>query len=229
METGECLRTIDAHTSFIYKILLISNDKFLTCSNNVIKMFDLNTYEELIRKFFGHGDIICGMDKLSNDRIVSFFYDGTIRIWDLYTKKCLKILRGHTRQVTSLSVISDDKIVSGSYKEIKVWDVESEACLQTLNMGHNHFVKSIVKLSNEKMVSSDDDGKIIIWNINNGLTSKTIYAHTDSIFLLAKLSGKKFFSSSSDKSIKLWDLESEVCLKTFEGHTGTVYCFDLLY
>ena len=233
IETGECLKTIDAHSNFIYKILLISNDKFLTCSNNneivEIRMFDLNTYDKLIQKFFRHGDTICGMDKLPNGRIASFFYDGSIRIWDLNTKKCLKILRGHTRQVTSLSVISDDKIISGSHSEIKVWDVESEACLQTLNMGHNLFVKSIVQLSNEQIASCDQDGKIIIWNINDGLTLKTIDAHSDSIFWLAKLSDKKFFSSSSDKSIKLWDLESEVCLKTFEGHTDTVNCLDLLY
>ncbi len=44
IETGECLRTIDAHIAAVETILLISNDIFATCSyDETIKLFDLNT------------------------------------------------------------------------------------------------------------------------------------------------------------------------------------------
>jgi WD40 repeat protein len=54
MENSVCLKTINAHTSLIYKTLLISNNRFATCSwDKTIKLFDLNTYE-CIRTLIGH-------------------------------------------------------------------------------------------------------------------------------------------------------------------------------
>ena len=47
--------------------------------------------------------------KLINDRIVSYSIDETI---NLNSGECLKILRGHGKRVASITVYSDDKIVS---------------------------------------------------------------------------------------------------------------------
>ena len=62
--------------------------------------------------------------------------DKTIRIWDVNSGECLKILRGHINQPTSLKLVTGDILISSSYCEIKVWDVESGTCLQTFNVGH---------------------------------------------------------------------------------------------
>ena len=123
--------------------------------------------------------------------MVSCSWDKTISIWDLNSGECLKILRGHETSVSSMAVISDEKIISGSYCEIKVWDFESGACLQTLNIGHIHYIHSIIKIINAKIASCDHSGKIIIWNKENGELLKIIDAHSDSIYSLKKLSDKK--------------------------------------
>ena len=159
----------------------------------------MNTFK-CIRKLIGHKDLVWCIDRLSNDKIISCSRDKTIRMWDLNSGRCLKILKIHGKSVTSM-IVSDDKIISDSDGEIKVWNVESGECLQTLNVGHNNYIRSIGKMSSEKIVSGDQDGKLIIWNIDNGETLKTINAHSDSILCLSKLSNNKIISSSMDKTI----------------------------
>ena len=98
---------------------------------------------------------------------------------------------------------------------------------KTLNGGHTSLVFSIVILSNDKIISGGIDGKIIIWNINNGDILKTIDAHSDYICSLAKLSKNKIISFSNDKTIKLWDSKSGICLNTLESNTNRIFCLDV--
>ena len=140
----------------------------------------------------------------------------------------MKILRGHANGVSSITVISDEisKIISGSYREVKIWDIESGECLQTFNIGHTHFIKSIINLSDDKIASCDEDGKIIIWNIENGECLKMIEAHSDCIWKLAKLSKNKIISCSNDKTIKVWDINKGICLKNLDGQDAEVFGLD---
>lgn len=94
--------------------------------------------------------------------------------------------------------------------------------------GHFNWVRSIIEISNEKIVRCDQNGRIQIFNINNGQCIKTIEAHLEAIYFLAKLSDNKIISSSKDKTIKLWDIESGDCLKTLEGHGGFVTYIDIV-
>jgi WD40 repeat protein len=147
-ESGECLVTIKEYFEAIQNLKLISNERFITCSNDkTIKLFDLNAFE-CIRTFIGHKRSVKGIGKISDHQIVSCSDDKTIRIWDLNTGECLKILRGHEDGVTCVTVISDKKIISGSNYEMKIWNVE------TANTG---CIFSIIILSNERIISANED------------------------------------------------------------------------
>ncbi len=69
-----------------------------------------------------------------------------MRIWDLNSGKCLKILHGHANDISYVKIISNERIISGSYKEIKIWDIDSGVCLRTL-LGNSNYIKGIVQLS----------------------------------------------------------------------------------
>ncbi|MDY6901159.1 MAG: hypothetical protein SWZ49_24215 [Cyanobacteriota bacterium] len=55
--------------------------------------------------------------------IVSCSRDKTIRIWDLYTGECIRILEGHTDWVYCIAISPDGKtLVSCSRdKTVKIW------------------------------------------------------------------------------------------------------------
>ena len=67
----------------------------------------------------------------------------------LNSGECLKVLKGHLEGITSITVFSDEIIISGSHSEIKVWDIESGTCLRTF-LGHSSFVRCIIKLSDDQ-------------------------------------------------------------------------------
>ena len=168
----------------------------------------MNTYE-CIRTFIGHEYQVLAIDKISDHQIVSCSVDETIRIWDLNTGECLKILRGHEDWSTCVTVISEKKIICGTKGGIKILDVETGECLKTLNGGRTNYIYLIIILSYDKIARGDEGGKIVIWNINNGESLKTINAHSDCIYSLVKLSKNKIISCSGDKIMKygIWRVD----------------------
>jgi WD40 repeat protein len=71
-------------------ILTISNERFVTCSQDkILKLFDLNTCE-CIRTFKGHTNEAWSIDKISNEKIVSDSFDKKLRTWNLNSVDWLK-------------------------------------------------------------------------------------------------------------------------------------------
>jgi hypothetical protein len=53
---------------------------------------------------------------------------------------CENIKRTNTRAISGIKFLLDDKIIEGSFSEIKVWYIEFGICSQTLKNGSTHFI-----------------------------------------------------------------------------------------
>ena len=83
LKTGECLKTIFAHTDPVSCIQLIDQDKVISCSwDKTIKVWDLTT-GDCLKTFEGHQKEALCIDAISNNRFVT----GKIKV----SIKCLKI------------------------------------------------------------------------------------------------------------------------------------------
>ena len=75
---------------------------------------------------------------------------------------CVAKLEGHKREVTSLVVVGDGLLASGSRDStVKVWDVASSCCVVTLE-GH-HEVLCLAMLKDARLVSGHNDG-LRVWS-----------------------------------------------------------------
>ena len=104
-------------------------------------------------------------------------------------------------------------------KTIKIWDLETFECLQTLN-GHNDKVIRVENLSTNQQLSSSDDHTIKLWDIDTDLCLQT-FNNSEEAYCL-KIISDKTFASGSYKKIKIWNIDDGRCIKTLNGHTSWV-------
>jgi WD40 repeat protein len=70
----------------------------------------------------------------SSNLLASGSHDQTVRIWDINTGRCLKVLRGHSSCVWSVAFNFDGSIIASGSDDgtTKLWDVRTGACIKTL-------------------------------------------------------------------------------------------------
>ena len=70
--------------------------------------------------------------------------DETVRLWEVETGRCLRVLEGHTGAVWSVAWSADGRrALSGSMdRTVRLWDVETGRCLRVLE-GHTGDVWSV--------------------------------------------------------------------------------------
>jgi WD40 repeat protein len=106
---------------------------------------------------------------------------------------------------------------------VKVWDVSSNACLQTLE-GHYSYVNSVVfSHDSTKLASASWDDTVKMWDASSGVCLQMLDGHGDSVESVAfSHDFTKLASASSDKTVKVWDASSGAYLQTLEGHSEDV-------
>jgi WD40 repeat protein len=138
--------------------------------------------------------------------------------------RCGRTLEGHNRAVESVSWSRDGELLaSGSFKELKLWEINSGDCLHTLT-GHSNYVRSVAFSYDKRKVASGSYEEIKIWDVRYGDCLRTLTGHQHSIISLKwKMDGQVLASASADHTVKLWDVNSGDCLQTLSGHWDYVY------
>jgi len=108
--------------------------------------------------------------------LVSSSADQTVRLWDVSTGQCFKMLQGHTHRVRSAAFSPNGKILASGSDDQRVylWDTSTSQCLKTLQ-GHTHRV-SLVAFSPDgsTLASGSGDGTIKLWDVKTGECLQTL-------------------------------------------------------
>ena len=118
--------------------------------------------------------IIAGCDQVdlfaiskNNKYIVSGSHDFSIRLWNIDTGKCIKILKNHTSWVTAVAFSSIDPkyILSGSLDmTVCLWNIELDTCVQMFQ-GHTSRVNTVAFSSSNLIVSGSLDNTVRVWEV----------------------------------------------------------------
>ena len=107
----------------------------------------------------------------------------------------------------SILCISNDgkKFASGSDDDtVKVWDMTSGECLQTL--GHSSIVLSVTfSPDGTKVASGCMEGTVNLWDVTTGTLLHNLEGHSSDVRSVSfSPDGTKVASGSLDKTIKIW-------------------------
>lgn len=138
-------------------------------------------------------------------------------------------LNGHTSYISTLVVLPDGRLASGSYDNtIRIWDIESRRCVATLT-GHTIGISSLQVLPDGRLASGSWDNTIRIWDLKSHLCLAVLSEHTEWIDTIQVLSDGRLASGSWDKTIRIWDLKSHSCVAILEGHTKAIQILHALH
>ena len=159
-------------------------------------------------------------------RMASGSDDGTIKLWNLKENVCVKTIQAHNNGVTYLKSLNANTLVSTSFRDIKVWHLDSakSKCVQNL-IGHTNWVRYIIQVYNGdgvRLASCSDDMTIKVWDLEAGTCLQTI-AHTSKMYCLLLLPSGDLASGSHESVINIWSLNSGTCVKTLRGHSKYVW------
>ncbi|CAX44269.1 transcriptional repressor TUP1-homologue, putative [Candida dubliniensis CD36] len=239
------------HSSVVCCVRFSRDGKFIaTGCNKTTQVFNVTT-GELVAKLIDESSNENKDDSApaSGDlyiRSVCFSPDGNllatgaedklIRIWDLSTKRIIKILRGHEQDIYSLDFFPDgDRLVSGSGdRSVRIWDLRSSQCSLTLSIEDG--VTTVAVSPDGKLIAAGSlDRTVRVWDSTTGFLVERLDSgnengngHEDSVYSVAfSNNGEQIASGSLDRTVKLWHLEGKTdkkstCDVTYIGHKDFV-------
>ncbi|MEI6127392.1 MAG: WD40 repeat domain-containing protein, partial [Pseudomonadota bacterium] len=146
-------------------------------------------------------------------------------LWDIFTGRCLRVVRGHAYAVTSLCASPDGRLLlSGSEDTtIRLWDIESGRCLRIFEDRDSPVRSVCFSPDSRHALSGGDDSRLRLWDIESGRCLQTLRGHAEKITSACfSHDGRFALSGSQDKTIRLWDISSGECLRIIEGHAYAV-------
>lgn len=263
----ELIHSLD-HSLVVCCVRFSKDGKFIaTGCNKTTQVFNVET-GELVAKLMddqnlgeggegkeGEGEVGGGVG-LNGDlyiRSVCFSPDGKylatgaedklIRIWDLTTKRIIKILRGHEQDIYSLDFFPDgNRLVSGlGDRTVRIWDLRLSQCSLTLLIEDG--VTTVAVLPDGNLIAAGSlDRTVRVWDSLTGFLVERLDSgnengngHEDSVYSVAfTVNGKQIASGSLDRTVKLWNLEGKAlsgpggaqkkssCEVTYIGHKDFV-------
>lgn len=180
----------------------------------------------LLRSFAGHKGPILAVDvDVESKCTVSASDDHTLRIWDLKTGVCKKILTGHQGEVHLCRVFNSQVVVSCSEDNTqRVWDLASGDLISTYRL-HEAKVLALAPHPNGRyMVSGDESGKLLVWVASTGEIVNEIKQENGAIWSVAiSRDGLHGVTAGDNAVIRVWDLETGSCRQTLIGHSDWVW------
>ena len=151
--------------------------------------------------------------------------DAKVCLWNLETKRCVRVFEGHTGSVRSLAWSHDHSFAlsASEDKTLRIWEVESGRCMHVLK-GHTAAVTGVtLSFDQSRALSASWDKTLRVWDLITKQCLHVLQCPSDIYGLASSENGRRAISGSHDGVVRLWDIDTGRCALTLEGHTAQVH------
>lgn len=231
----QCIADFNKHTDRVVCVDISIDGKTGVSGgfDNMIYVWDIPT-KKCIQAFEGIEDLGTAV-KLSINKDILYSccgYDGrtikpTIKIWDLKSGECIKMLYGHEYAISCLETTHDGKfLVSASMdRTIKVWDLNTYNCVKTIE-GHVGPVVSLKITPDMKYIISGggglNDNTVRIWDIYKSKMPPEDAPYYRNFNHLHFCQEEGFVVNSCRKIIQIRDLQTGKIKAELSGHKSHI-------
>ncbi|KAF5392747.1 hypothetical protein D9757_000907 [Collybiopsis confluens] len=247
---GELERTLKSHTKRVSDCQYNSTGTTLvSCGYDLfIKLWNVENDYQNFATLRGHEHSISSARFLpGDDKIISSSRDHSLRIWDIASTHCIKVITPHEAWIRS-AVPSEDgrfiitsagdhtsKVVELSSGEVKAEfrghdnDVEAaEFCPPNAVAAVRELVavKAPAGAQGSTPVfafTASRDKLIKIWDVHSGQCLHTLRGHDDWVHAIVfHPNGQFLLTAGDDHTIRIWDLKTGRCTRKIEAHVQFV-------
>jgi WD40 repeat protein len=159
-----------------------------------------------------------------NGKILASSIEDTIYLWDVYSGKEIKRLKGNSAEIINALAFNGNILAAGSSdNSVYIWDVESDKKIKQLERNDDITAVAFNPKNSNILALSSVEGTVYLWDWAINKVVKQLRGHSASVNTLAfSPNGKLLASGDSNAVIYLWEPISGQKIRQFKGHSDVV-------
>lgn len=216
VNSGKLLRTLSGHGGGVIALHFDGKTIASGSQDNTISVWNFSDKSRSVLR--GHTDWVNSVriDRASRT-LFSASDDCTVRLWDLDTKRCIRVFEGHVGQVQQVIPLPAE-FDAGDAAE------DSHASWEATSLFEPEGPDR--PTPPRYMLTASLDATMRLWDVRSGRCVRTFFGHVEGIWGLAA-DTLRVVSGANDRMVKVWDPRTGKCERTFTGHAGPVTCVGL--
>jgi hypothetical protein len=133
--------------------------------------------------------------------------DGTLKVWDLATKKEVLSFKAHSAAIRALAYSADGRILASASEDgtVKLWEPSTGTLRRTLEPNGGQVWALAFSPSGRTLVSGGEDMRLVVWDTPSGRERETARIHRGAITGLAvDPSRGELISAGEDATLLRW-------------------------